>query len=218
MPSSLRMPNQARGLPRSTALMSGLLAALLLAGCGGGDGAVGTSPLPLATRGTEACTAFGGAPTYNPLVRSPRAVLGFDLGSREISHAEAVQLMGTLAADSGRVFVGTAGRSVSGTPLQYAIVGDASRVSKKALTNLSQEIRQLMDPETPTQDAQALAATLPAVLWLGGNVHGNEESGADASLQVLYELAAREDCAAQHIRANSVVVVLPIQNPDGRAA
>ena len=43
-------------------------------------------------------------------------------------------------------------------------------------------------------------------------------SGTDASLRVLYELADRTDCAAQRILEGAVVVILPIQNPDGREA
>ena len=35
---------------------------------------------------------------------------------------------------------------------------------------------------------------------------------------MLYELADRRDCAAQRILANAIVVLLPIQNPDGREA
>ena len=49
-------------------------------------------------------------------------------------------------------------------------------------------------------------------------MHGGEESGTDASLRVLYELADRSDCAAQRILDEAVVVILPTQNPDGREA
>ena len=49
-------------------------------------------------------------------------------------------------------------------------------------------------------------------------MHGGEESGADASLRVIYELADRDDCAARQILDNSLVVLLPTQNPDGREA
>ena len=38
----------------------------------------------------------------------------------------------------------------------------------------------------------AALADTPAILWVAGNVHGGEESGADASLHALYELAARD--------------------------
>ena len=41
----------------------------------------------------------------------------------------------------------------------------------------------------------------PAILWIAGNVHGNEESGTDAALRTLRDLADRSDCAAdQHPR------------------
>ena len=56
----------------------------------------------------------------------------------------------------------------------------------------------------------------PAILWVSGNVHGGEESGADASLHALYELASRSDCVVDEILANALVVILPTQNPDGR--
>ena len=75
-----------------------------------------------------------------------------------------------------------------------------------------------MDPATPAAEAAALAASRPAILWIAGNVHGGEESGTDASLRVLQELADRTDCAAQRIRDEAVVVILPTQNPDGREA
>ena len=51
-----------------------------------------------------------------------------------------------------------------------------------------------------------------------GNVHGDEESAADANLRVLYELADRDDCAARQILDNAVVGIIPTQNPDGREA
>ena len=51
-----------------------------------------------------------------------------------------------------------------------------------------------------------------------GNVHGGEESGTDAELRVLYELADRTDCAATQILDNALVGIIPTQNPDGREA
>jgi len=70
---------------------------------------------------------------------------------------------------------------------------------------------------TPAE-AMALAASTPAVAWVAGSVHGNEPSGCDASIQMLYELASRSDAQAQEILNNVVLFVLPSQNPDGRAA
>ena len=50
------------------------------------------------------------------------------------------------------------------------------------------------------------------------NVHGGEESGTESSLQLLYELADRNDCVSHTILDNTLVVIVPVQNPDGREA
>ena len=47
-------------------------------------------------------------------------------------------------------------------------------------------------------------------------MHGGEESGADASLQLLYELADRDDCGVTDILERALIVIIPSQNPDGR--
>ena len=75
-----------------------------------------------------------------------------------------------------------------------------------------------MDPRTSADEAAQVAAESPAILWVAGNVHGGEESGTDAALRVVYELADRSDCAAERILEESIVVILPTQNPDGREA
>ena len=91
-------------------------------------------------------------------------------------------------------------------------------MTTSGLARVRASAAQLMDPSTRPRDAAAIARRDPAILWIAGNVHGGEESGTDASLRVLYELADRTDCAAQQILDNAVVVILPTQNPDGREA
>ena len=200
-----------------------LALALLLSACGGG----GDAP-PSADRATLAAKPSTGAvttcpafpATAAPLTPLPTAeqVLGFALGSREVTNEEAALYMSTLDAASPRVATGVAARSVQGRDLGYAIVGREDRLTPAGLEAIRTAIDQLADPSTPPAVVASLAASTPAILWVSANVHGNEESGADAALRVLYELAAREDCAALRIRDNAIVVVLPIQNPDGRAA
>ncbi len=58
-----------------------------------------------------------------------------------------------------------------------------------------------------------LTLTLTLTLRVAANVHGNEQSGCDAALQVAYELSDRSDAAAQLILDNAIVVILPVQNP-----
>ncbi|MDP4604859.1 MAG: M14 family zinc carboxypeptidase, partial [Erythrobacter sp.] len=60
-------------------------------------------------------------------------------------------------------------------------------------------------------------AALP-VTWLAYGVHGNEISSTDAALMTAYHLlAAQGDEPAAKIMANTIVVLDPMQNPDGRA-
>ena len=113
---------------------------------------------------------------------------------------------------------GVAATSVQGRPLRYAIVGSAANVTARGLERVRRSAATLMDPRTSADEAARVAAESPAILWVAGNVHGGEESGTDAALRVLYELADRSDCAASRILEESIVVILPTQNPDGREA
>ena len=90
-------------------------------------------------------------------------------------------------------------------------------MTPSALATLRADATALRDPTIPQAQADAIEQSMPRNLWLAGNVHGTEESGADAGLQVLYDLADRTDCAAKAITSDSVVVIMPTQNPDGRA-
>lgn len=54
-----------------------------------------------------------------------------------------------------------------------------------------------------------------AFVWLGYSVHGNEPAGSEASMKVLYELAAADRPAVQSWLKNTVVLIDPSENPDG---
>lgn len=173
---------------------------------------------PVATASAAApasCDPFGPA-AVDPGVPTPTSVLGFPLGTRDVTTAESDQYLTALAQASPRVQDGVVGYSVLNRAIRYAAVGDPAWTSEAGLAQLSENIRQLRDPATPQATVDELMLTTPQVLYVAGNVHGNEESGADAGLRVLYELAARTDCAAEQIRQQAVVIVLPTQNPDGR--
>jgi len=173
---------------------------------------------PLTVTAQTACDPFGTTPVYDPSVPAATDVLGFALGSREVTSAESDAYLDAIDAASARVVSGTAATSWEDRPIRYAIVGDPANVTSDGLTALQAAIAALRDPSTTPGEAAALATETPEILWIAGNVHGGEESGTDASLQVLYDLAARTDCAATQILDEAVVVIMPTQNPDGREA
>ncbi len=160
----------------------------------------------------ERCGPLGPA-TYAGDVPTAKQVLGFALGEREVTVAESDRYLSRVAAASDRVEAGVLARSWQGRPLRYALVGAPARVEAA-----QQAAQRLRDPATTVEQAAAIAERSPAILWVAGNVHGDEESGADATLRALRGLADRTDCAARTVRQGAVVAVLPVQNPDGRVA
>ena len=166
--------------------------------------------------GATTCDPIQTPPHFRGQVPTPQQVLGYELGSQEATAAEINTYIGALDAASSRVVSGQFATSWEGRPLKYSIVGKPGNLTPSTLATIRANAAALRNPLTPTAQAANLAAHSPAILWLAGNVHGNEESGADADLRILYELADRDDCAAQQITDNAVVVIVPTQNPDGR--
>ena len=73
----------------------------------------------------------------------------------------------------------------AGPPVGYAIVG-RPRTSRQPSARPASCATRDVAPK-----AAKVAAHAPAIAWDAGNVHGNEESGADAALRVLCDLADR---------------------------
>jgi len=155
-------------------------------------------------------------------VPSPETFLGFPLGAgqqRVVTNGEIRDYLSAVDQASDRVVTGTMGASVLGQPLPYAVVSNSRQVRQGVLDEIAAEIRGLRDPRgMPADRARRIAANRPAIVWIAGNVHGGEKSGADAALKTLYELAAGTSCAVRQRNDNLITVILPTQNPDGRDA
>jgi len=164
------------------------------------------------------CEPFEAVPSFRAEVPKAEEVIGFPLGERDVTTAESDAYLRAVSAASPRVVDGVLARSVQGRELRYAIVGKPGNMTPQGMAGIRRAAARLRDPSTPPAEAAKLAQTTPAILWVAGNVHGGEESGTDASLRVLYELADRDDCAARRVLDDAVVVILPTQNPDGREA
>jgi len=96
------------------------------------------------------------------------------------------------------------------------VIGSAANIRR--LAEIQDGLAKLSDPRK-TSDAEAarLSGSLPVVVWLAYGVHGNEISSPDAGLMTAYHLlAARNDKTIDAILAKAVVIIDPLQNPDGR--
>ena len=152
--------------------------------------ALGLSAAPAAA---QTCGATAGVPAFAP-------------GSVPVTDEQVSAYLAQVDAASTRVETGVAGASVQGRPLPYAIVS--------APRNLD-HLGAIAARARASRRGRSHAAGGPAIVWLAANVHGNEPSGTDADLQLLSELARSSSC---ELLDRLVVVFLPLQNPDGRAA
>ncbi|MEV0157682.1 M14 family zinc carboxypeptidase [Micromonospora sp. NPDC050686] len=155
-------------------------------------------------------------------VPSPESGLGFPLGlgqERPVTNDEIRDYLRAVDAASDRVVSGVMTTSVLGQDLPYAVVSAEGNVRPATLRKIADDVRDLRDPRRITaKKAAETAEDGPAIVWVAGNVHGGEKSGADAALKTLYELAAGLSCEVAERNDNLVTVIVPTQNPDGRDA
>lgn len=67
-----------------------------------------------------------------------------------------------------------------------------------------------------TKDKMAPSTDAPAIVWLSYNVHGNEPSSSEAAMMVLYALVDPNNAQTKEWLKNTVVIIDPCINPDGR--
>jgi murein tripeptide amidase MpaA len=149
--------------------------------------------------------------TYNRAIPTPEMALGFRTGTRYARSHEITEYYRLIAEKSPRVRIGSFGRSWEGRDLTYAIVSTPENLLR--LDEIREANRQLVfEADKVTDEA---ANEMPIIVWSGYGVHGNEASGPDAALLVLYHLAAGGREVDEMLR-NMVIILGPNYNPDGR--
>lgn len=169
----------------------------------------------LSSAAAQTGSIFSPSAKYNPAVPTVHDVLGYQVGDDFTPHFLLETYYHRLAAASPRVIVEPYGRTVEGRPLNLVVISSPKNLAR--LAAIRESIARLNDPRktTPEQAAQ-IAADTPVIIYLSYNVHGNEASSSEAAMQVAYELAASEDDANLERMTNSVIVIDPLVNPDGR--
>jgi len=147
---------------------------------------------------------------YEASVPTPREFLGWDVGDWHVQPAEIVAYFRELERTSPRVKLEYYARSHEGKPLFHAII--TSPENHARLETIREEHLKLADP---AQSASLDVAAMPLVVVLSYSIHGNEASGANASLLVAYRLAASMDEETLATLAETVILIDPAQNPDG---
>ncbi len=154
---------------------------------------------------------------YDPAVPSFEDVLGYAPGERITWAHDVRRYFEALAAHApDRVILADYAQSWEGRRLFYAAISSPDNIAN--VESIKSNMRRLADPRlTSAAEASAIVADQPAVTWLSYGVHGNEISSSDASMLTAYHLlASRGDKRIPSILDDTVVILNPMQNPDGR--
>jgi hypothetical protein len=155
---------------------------------------------------------------YDPKIPTIKQVLGHDYGEKITTPDEIpIYLRALHQAAPDRTRLTEYARTWEGRPLWLFVIGSPARLA--SLDTVKADLRRLADPRRLAEaDAERLLRTLPAVTWLMHGVHGDEISSSDAALAEAYHLlAVQNDPDVDLVRRDSIVVIDPLQNPDGRA-
>ena len=154
--------------------------------------------------------------TYDVSIPEPDSILGYPLGSKPVNYNEVVSYLEHLSNASPRVELRTYGETYEGRVLYYIIISGEDNMAR--LDEIKTSIARLADPRKlrSEKEASSLIEHTPAVAWLAYCVHGDEISPTDAALQLAYQLAAGTDTLTKKLREELVIIIDPLQNPDGR--
>jgi hypothetical protein len=157
------------------------------------------------------------APLAFAQVPSFEEAAGHAFGERITQTHQIERYLERLAETSDRVTYEVIGRSWEGRPLMLAVV--TSPENHARLAEIQRTAQRLGDPRgLSAAEEAALIQRQPAVVWFGGSIHGFELSGTEGLLMLLEHLTTRDDAETRAILQNTVVLIDPVLNPDGRDA
>ncbi len=154
--------------------------------------------------------------TYNEAIPNPGSFFGFPVGEKPLSYDEVVRYLKHLSEKSNEVQIVEFGKTYEGRSLYHLII--TSENNFKKLNDIQNSISKLADPRKIPSDKEVrtIIETTPAVAWMAYGIHGDELSGPDAAVQLAYQLAAGTDEATIKLKNELVILIDPLENPDGR--
>lgn len=141
--------------------------------------------------------------SYSQL-KSPEEFLGYKIGTQFSRHADVIRYFEHVASNSNMVTYQGYGLTNERRPLTYAIVSSPNNINNIEIirTNNLKQTGILSGNANPDI----------AIVWLSYNVHGNEASSTEAAMTTLYQLITEKKDWLE----NTVVIIDPCLNPDGR--
>jgi hypothetical protein len=175
-----------------------------------------TQPGGVPPESTSYAEPFYPGGEYDPAVADPAGYLGRPVGEIPVRYEQLVGYLKALSEASPLVKMFEYAETYEGRKLYYIVV--SSRENMERLDAIKAALHSLAAPRDIRGDSEAerIIADNPGVAWMMYSIHGDELSSTDAAMQLAYQLAAGTDELTASLRRELVIVIDPLQNPDGR--
>ena len=157
-------------------------------------------------------TPVPGTNSYDESIPTPQEVIGYTIGERHTAPYQVIDYFEAVAEASDRVTLKEHGRTHGGRRLIHAFV--TSPENHQRLDEIKAANQRLTSSPNEVTDAEL--EDMPAVAYMGYSIHGDEASGTEAAVLLLYHLAAGSGPDVDAALNNVVTIIDPLLNPDGR--
>lgn len=131
---------------------------------------------------------------YDTSIPTPRAVTGLEVGERHYRHDQIIHYLSVIASASARAKMVDYGMTTEGRRLVLLFISSHKNMENlESLPNRKDILR----------------------VWNGFSVHGNEASGANASLLYAYHMIAGHSDKINETLNETLIIIDPTINPDG---
>ena len=149
-------------------------------------------------------------------IPTPEEHFGFVIGTdKKLARWDGILDYFTLIADgSDRIQVDTAGPTTLGNPFVSITISSPTNLAR--LDEIREASKRIADGRIDREEAERLAATTPATVFINHNIHSTEIGSSQTSIELVHHLATAEDDLTSQILDNVVTVLVPSANPDGQ--
>ncbi|MDR3143016.1 MAG: hypothetical protein LBU37_15005 [Tannerellaceae bacterium] len=153
---------------------------------------------------------FGKDNSFDSSIPSPEQFFGFPVGSSLARYDKVAEYYKLLAELSGRAQLEVIGTTYENREHIVLIITSPDNLAN--LERIRRNHLKLTDPDTPVSDYN----DQKVIVHLGYNVHGGEIAGTEAALLTAWYLAASANPETLKDLEQTVVIIEPALNPDGR--
>lgn len=147
---------------------------------------------------------------FDSAIPSPEQFLGYPIGEHHTRHDQMVAYLQKLADLSDHASLIEYGETFGHRKLVMLQISTSEHLNN--LPAIQESHLAHIDPSVSSQSTESI----PVLINLGYNVHGNEPSGGEAALLTAYTMVASQHPDIVNYRQNAVIFVDPVINPDGR--